>query len=37
MNLSQFLLILQAHRKVILLILSVTVVVALAVSLVLPK
>ncbi|MRT27577.1 MULTISPECIES: chain length determinant protein EpsF [Herbaspirillum] len=37
MNLSQFLLILQAHRKVILLILSITVVVALVVSLVLPK
>ncbi|UIN23363.1 hypothetical protein LAZ82_09825 [Herbaspirillum frisingense] len=37
MNLSQFLLILQARRKVILLILAVTVVVTLAVSLVLPK
>jgi len=37
MNLSQFILILQAHRKVILYILSITVVVALVVSLVLPK
>ncbi len=37
MNLSQFLLILQARRKVILLILAVTVVVTLVVSLVLPK
>ncbi len=37
MNLSQFLLILQAHRKVILLIVSITVAVALVVSLVLPK
>ncbi|WP_343650470.1 chain length determinant protein EpsF [Herbaspirillum sp.] len=37
MNLSQFILILQAHRKVITLILSITVVVALVVSLVLPK
>lgn len=37
MNLSQFLLILQAYRKVILLIVSITVLVALVVSLVLPK
>lgn len=37
MNFSQFILILQAHRKVILYILSITVVVALVVSLVLPK
>jgi chain length determinant protein EpsF len=37
MNLSQFILILQAHRKIIMLIFAVTVAVTLVISLVLPK